>query len=119
MGSDSNHPSLFTFDCEHSVFSRSFCTKKAKIRESVKRNCFKKFVCLYLQVEFHHVDLAASDLGRDHVLFIAFPNEVLLNDAEELTDIRITFDHIFESLQSINLDQFLFQHLELLNLFTC
>jgi len=62
--------------------------------------------------------LAASDLCGYHVLLVTFANEVLLDDAKELTDVGVALNHILEALQAINLDQLLLKHLKLLYLLT-
>ena len=75
--------------------------------------------CKHLQIEFHHVYLTTCDLCRYHILLIAFSNEVLLNNTEELTNVWIALNHIFETLQPVDLNHLLLEHEKLLYLLLC
>ena len=55
-------------------------------------------------------------IGDRHILLVALPDEVLLNDTEELTYVGIALDHVLEALQPVNLYQLLLEHRELLDL---
>jgi len=69
--------------------------------------------------ELHHVHRSSCDLSRDHVVFIAFPNKVLLNDTQKLRHIGVWLHHILKSLHLIQVDQLLLQECKLIQLLRC
>ena len=56
-------------------------------------------------------------MRRYHVgLVDALFYQVLLHHSQELADVRVALGHVLESLETVYLDQFLLEHLELLQL---
>ena len=66
--------------------------------------------------ELHHVNGSASDLSGDKVTIISFFFEVLPDDTEELTHIRIALNHLFETLHLIKPHEFFFEKNKLVKL---
>lgn len=71
---------------------------------------------LYILRHFEIWLLSTRNLSWNHILLVAFPDEVLLNDSQKLTNVRVALNHIFEALQSIYLYQLLLEQFKLLNL---
>lgn len=70
----------------------------------------------HLHVKVDHIYLTSGDLCRYHVCLVALLYQVLLNDTQELTYVWIALGHVLESLQAVDLDQLLLQHLKLFKL---